>query len=197
MSAYAVFEGFYGCDIGRKSGMKKPLKPCNTSSFNGLVVLSGHNSNNYTTLITHKRKLCQESALGACIAPKDRESQQINEYGETEIQCISVQQKRLSDSEIQEIIEAYKAGANCCELGKKYGCHHTTISGTLKKAGITVRNGSTKVLDEATIISMYEIGQTMSEIAKRFDIDPHTVSRCLKKNRILIRNTNDYRWKQS
>ena len=127
------------------------------------------------------------------MAPKDRESHQINEYGETEIQCISVQQKRLSDSEIQEIIEAYKAGANCCELGEKYGCHHTTISGALKKAGISVRNGSTKVLDEPAITSMYENGHTMSEIGRSFCIDPHTVSRCLKKNGVSIRNTNDYR----
>ncbi len=158
------------------------------------MVLSGHNSNNYTTLITQKRRLCQTARDSDPISIKtETEKHRINEYGETEICQYTKMQKWLTDQEISEIVEAYKKGANCCELAKQYGCHHTSISNALKRAGIEVRNGSTKVLDEPAIISMYENGQTMSEIGERFGIDPHTVSRCLKKNSVSIRNTNDYR----
>ena len=166
-----------------------------TSSFDEvfLVVLSGHNSNNYTTLITHKRKLCQETRPDAPAPLKpEADTNQINQYGETEVHRITTQQKRLTEPEIQEIVQKYNKGANCCELAKQYGCHHTTISGALKKAGIEVRNGSTKVLDEAAIIAMYENGQTMPEIAKQFDVDPHTIADCLKKNNIHVRTRWDY-----
>ena len=157
------------------------------------MVLSGHNSNNYTTLITSKREICKQADSGKLLIETGNKPHRINQYGEKEVLSYIDPQKRLTPVEIAEIAEAYKTGESTYKLAKRYGCHRSSISNALKSVGITPRKGNTKnYLDEPGIISMYENNHTIAEIAENLKVDPHTIARCLKKNNIPTRRKADY-----
>ena len=57
---------------------------------------------------------------------------------DSKVNSCKQKQKRLSDDEIQQIVDKYKAGATTYELAAEFGCHRRTISRALKKSGIEV-----------------------------------------------------------
>jgi DNA-binding CsgD family transcriptional regulator len=44
--------------------------------------------------------------------------------------------RRLSDSEVEELVRAYKGGDSVYALGRRFGIHRTTVSEHLKRAGV-------------------------------------------------------------
>lgn len=117
----------------------------------------------------------------------------INEFGEKEVKKLKQTQKTLSEAEIAEMIEAYRAGRTVYELSDQYGAHRVTISRILKKYGINVTKSKGQAkLDVEKAIKMYAEYHTTSEIAKLYDVHPNCIIRCLREHGVKIRNRWDY-----
>jgi DNA-directed RNA polymerase specialized sigma24 family protein len=56
---------------------------------------------------------------------------------------VAVQLKRphtqLSEKQIQEVVDGYEAGLSMGELGRRFGCHYTTIGAHLRRCGVEIR----------------------------------------------------------
>ena len=84
-----------------------------------------------------------------------------DEFGETCASIIVQQQKKLTDSEILEIISKYNSGVSTYNLAMEYGCHRTTISHTLKSCGISVdKSWAQRKIDANEVIRLYKDGAT-------------------------------------
>lgn len=49
------------------------------------------------------------------------------------------QQRRLTTAQVIEMASKYETGATVYELAAEFGCHRTTVSARLKKAGVVMR----------------------------------------------------------
>lgn len=111
-----------------------------------------------------------------------------NKYGETEVRQYRNKQKILSNKERKEIVERYKAGESTYQLTKAFGCHRSSVSNTLKKAGVTPQHHR---VDDADVVRLYESGQTSGEIAKKYNTSATVILRTLHKNGAQIRNNRN------
>ena len=103
------------------------------------------------------------------------------------------QQRYLTDSELEDIIQKYLSGISTYDLAKEYNCHRSTIRDNLKRCGVKV---STHVegrkYQPKDVIRLYtEEMKTVAEIAKIYGVCDATIYKCLKRNDI---NTKRTRW---
>lgn len=100
-------------------------------------------------------------------------------------------QKRLSNQEIDQIVEDYKSGLNIYQLAKQYRCHRTTISYHIKEQGIRMRNRplSEAQIDEA--VKLYESGSSCLKIGKIIGVDDTTILRRLRERGVKMRGVHE------
>lgn len=103
-------------------------------------------------------------------------------------------QKRLSDSEISQIVERYSEGASTYELAAAFGCHRSTISRALKESGIEVTHEAAKreALTEQ-VLQMYADYCKPVDIGKELGINAATVRKILHENGAHIRSSSEYK----
>ena len=62
-------------------------------------------------------------------------------------------QKRLTDTEVRQIVDEYGKGKSTYQLAREFGRHRNTVSNVLKSKGVEV---TSKVkLDAEAVIEMY------------------------------------------
>lgn len=100
-------------------------------------------------------------------------------------------QKRLSNTEIAQMIAAYNAGASMRDLAKQFGCHKITISNRLKNAGVKLHGvpANKKQIDE--MVRLYESGLSLADTGKRVGVSANTVLRYLRQRRIETRDPHE------
>ena len=100
--------------------------------------------------------------------------------------------KRL-DLDKKRIIELYKKGNSCIQIGKIFNVTHTTISKILKANNIEVivNPGKYNFLDEDLIIKLYKEGMSLGKIAETFKVSRKPITRIIKSNNIEITTTNN------
>ena len=98
--------------------------------------------------------------------------------------------KRLTSEETADLCRQYDAGRRAFELAKDFGIHPTTVTATLKRAGIEIRlRGLTAgQIDEAE--KLYRDGQSLARIGEHFNVDHGTVWHQLKKRGVKMRDTH-------
>lgn len=102
-------------------------------------------------------------------------------------------QKSLSDEELELCIRLYSEGASVYNLAEKFGCHRTTISRSLKKAGIEVTHEASKkeaLTDQ--VLKMYSDYNKPADIGKALGINCSTVRKILHANHIYVRKSWEY-----
>ena len=97
-----------------------------------------NNSKNYITVVEYLRKRHTTSV----VEPLDPEVSDPLLYAESTVKVFKQKHKNLSEREVKTVIQKYKDGATTYELAKEFGCHRVTISATLKRNGIRLRNSS-------------------------------------------------------
>lgn len=154
--------------------------------------LSRLDSNKYRRILVQRKK---PQPLHDSVISHNSETSysKINEFGEEEITQLRQSQKTLSETEILELVDAYRAGKTVYALAAKYGVHRVTISKTLKKAGVDVTKSKAQAkLDADEVIKMYQEYHTTGEIAKLYGVHPNCIIRCLRAHGITIRSRWDY-----
>jgi len=97
--------------------------------------------------------------------------------------------KRLTSDEAADLCRQYLAGRAAFELARDFGIHPTTVTATLKRAGVEIRQrGLTpEQIDDAE--KLYRDGQSLARIGQHFGVDHGTVWHQLKKRGVKMRDT--------
>jgi len=100
--------------------------------------------------------------------------------------------KRLTDENIQEIIDLYSQGVASKTIAEKFGIFDNSVARILRKKGIA-RDKVIRVpqKDIDYIIKTYSEGVSSTKIAAELNISDSTVGRILKRNNITIRPPED------
>lgn len=85
-------------------------------------------SKNYTAVVQYQKRL-HTASVEETIDPTITDLSYDPNFT---IKEITQQQKTLSQTEVQAVIEKYEAGASTYELADEFGCHRSTISAVLK-----------------------------------------------------------------
>jgi DNA-directed RNA polymerase specialized sigma24 family protein len=83
--------------------------------------------------------------------------------------------RRLADSEVDQLVVAYREGSTILELVARFDCDRKTVMRFLKLRCVETRY---RRLNEAQIdeaVELYERGMSLAKLGKRFGVDPKTV----------------------
>jgi DNA-directed RNA polymerase specialized sigma24 family protein len=115
---------------------------------------------------------------------------------QADVARVRQQQKRLRPEEIERLVARYAAGATTYQLAVEFGCHRTTVSGALRRAGIHLQPGglTEKQIDKA--IRLYEFGLSLQRVADQIGSTAHTVRSRLIERGTEMRDTHGRRVKR-
>lgn len=95
--------------------------------------------------------------------------------------------KRLTDSEVDQLIVAYREGSTILELVARFDCDRKTVMRFLKLHCVETRY---RLLNEAQIdeaVELYSHGASLAKLGKRFGVDPKTVKARLVERNVGLR----------
>lgn len=97
-------------------------------------------------------------------------------------------QRRLTDTEIDDLVTQHEAGSTIEMLASTFGIHRTTVMTHLERRGIP-RRAPRKLSDRSTAEAArrYESGETLAEIADGLDVATSTLTRELQLAGVPIR----------
>jgi hypothetical protein len=83
----------------------------------------------------------------------------------------------LERAEIDELVEAYEAGANLTDLGRQFRVHRKTARRHLLDRGVTLRPIEPALSGKsiAELVVLYESGLSTYKLAAQFDANPNTI----------------------
>jgi len=90
-------------------------------------------------------------------------------------------QRRLTDTDIDDLVSVYEAGSTIEAVALEFGVHRTTVMTNLERRGVprrTTRRLSDHMVTEAA--RLYSSGETLAEIAEHLGIAPSTLTRELR-----------------
>jgi DNA-directed RNA polymerase specialized sigma24 family protein len=98
--------------------------------------------------------------------------------------------KRLSEEQVQQLVEGYETGATVYQLARQFGIARQTVSKVLKAQGVTMRmQGLTpEQIDEA--VRLYEVGWSLARIGAKLRVDAGTVHARLRECGVRMRDTH-------
>ncbi len=98
-------------------------------------------------------------------------------------------QRRLSSSDVDALVAAYKRGRSLPDLAAEFGVHRRTVAKHLDGHGVARRRNARKMaqpqVEEA--IRQYETGASLAAVAAVFQVDRETVRRELSRAGVTIR----------
>ena len=104
-------------------------------------------------------------------------------------------QRRLSPTDIDDLVDAYRAGASISQLAAGFGVHRTTVAAHLDRHGVPRHYARTawddRALEEAA--EMYAAGLSLADVAARFGVDAQTVANRLRRAGRPIRPRRGWR----
>lgn len=98
-------------------------------------------------------------------------------------------QRRLSRTDIDQLIAAYRDGATVIQLAAEFGVHRTTVGEHLDRNGVP-RHSERDAWDEGTLTDAAELcatGLSLADVANRYDIDAQTVANRFRRAGIPVR----------
>ena len=98
-------------------------------------------------------------------------------------------QRRLSPSDIDDLIAAYQAGATISQLAADFSVHRTTIAAHLDRHQVR-RHREQTAWDDDTLnetAEAYAAGLSLADVAARYGIDAQTVANRFRRAGIAIR----------
>ena len=98
-------------------------------------------------------------------------------------------QRRLSQAEIDQLIQLYREGVSIDALARRYEVHRTTVIHHLDQARITRRRVARKMTDESVALAAarYEQGASLVVVASEFGVHQRTLARELRQAGVPIR----------
>jgi transposase-like protein len=98
-------------------------------------------------------------------------------------------QRRLSPTDIVDLVEAYQADATISQLAVHFGIHRTTVTGHLDRHGVPRRSEQTSWDDEilTQAAELFETGTSLGDVAHKFGVDAQTVANRFRRAGVPVR----------
>ena len=97
-------------------------------------------------------------------------------------------QRRLTPTDITELVAAYSGGADIKELATQYEVHRTTVANHLHENSVELRRLGVTDVALPEVIRLYVAdGWSCQRLAERFDCDAETVRQALKRAGVRLR----------
>lgn len=93
-------------------------------------------------------------------------------------------------AQVIEMVARYERGATVYELATEFGCHRTTVSARLKKAGVSLRLKSPTPDGIDLMAKLYASGLSSVEVGERLGYCANTVRNSLQGKGIRLRDTH-------
>lgn len=92
--------------------------------------------------------------------------------------------RRLSDRELEQMADEYRAGDTVAILVERYGVHRTTIMGHLERMGVPRRPNKRKLTDAQVveIRRLYRLGLSYAELGRRFGVSGDVIKKEVSQN---------------
>ena len=102
--------------------------------------------------------------------------------------------RRLTDREVDELVERYESGESIRSLAEALGVHRTTISAQLKSRGALVSVRQLTARETAEIIRRYADGWSLVRVADYFGMSDSRVARVLRQAGVPTRPVGTNQW---
>ncbi len=124
-----------------------------------------------------------ESGLGGDRAVIDEETGQLSNPARRNVQ------RRLTDPEIDELVNEYQTGRTLADLASVLGIHRQTVAAHLEKRGIQRRANRRKMTDDGVneAARRYRGGDSLAKVGSAFNVDAATIRRELHRIGVTIR----------
>ena len=96
-------------------------------------------------------------------------------------------QRRLSQTEVAELIKEYEQGASVNELAQRFGIHRVTVTALLRRRGMELRRTGLTREEIVTATHLYTQGWSCARLGTRFGVDSTTVWRALRAAGVTLR----------
>ena len=98
-------------------------------------------------------------------------------------------QRRLSPTDLDDLLEAYKAGATISQLAVEFSIHRTTVASHLDRHGVPRHSEQTAWDDEilTQAAELYASGLSLGGVADQFGIDAQTVANRFRRAGVPVR----------
>jgi hypothetical protein len=103
-------------------------------------------------------------------------------------------QRRLQESELDELAEAYLAGATLSELSDRFEKHRTTLSTDLERRGVARRYRLVEGERLQRAIQGYQDGQSVVSIGKGLGAAGNTVRKALIEAGVKLRPRRGWKY---
>ena len=98
-------------------------------------------------------------------------------------------QRRLSPTDVDDLIAAYEAGSSISQLAVDFSVHRTTVTAHLDRHQIP-RHHERVTWDDGTLreaAEMYASGLSLADVAERFGVDAQTVANRFRRAGVRVR----------
>jgi hypothetical protein len=99
-------------------------------------------------------------------------------------------QRRLSMTEVTELINAYEQEVSVKDLAQQFGIHRLTVTALLRRHGVELRRAGLAPEDIQAAASLYGRGWSCARLGAMFGVDSTTVWRALQADGVLMRPPN-------
>ena len=95
--------------------------------------------------------------------------------------------RRLTEPEVDQLVECYQQGTPINVLARDLGVHRTTISAQLKARGVLAPTSQIDDAAQTEIVRLYQTGLSLAQVAKHLGMSENTVHRVLKRAGVATR----------
>ena len=113
----------------------------------------------------------------------------LEEKGRLSNPRLQTAQRRLSMSQVDDLVASYRSGRSLRELSTEFHVHRGTVTAHLERRGVLRRSNLRKLTDEnvAKASLRYEAGQSLVVVGKAFGVSAETVRKELRRAGLTIR----------
>ena len=101
---------------------------------------------------------------------------------------ISQRQRRLTETQVIDMVARYEKGATVYELAAEFDCHRTTVAARLKKVGVPMRLQPPTSETVDSMVRLYESGLSSLRVGTQLGFCANTVRACLRKRQVPARD---------
>ena len=102
--------------------------------------------------------------------------------------------RRLTDVEVDQLIERYQNGCSIHILARDFCIHRTTVSAQLKTRGVWKAPRRLTETEATEAAHRYEQGWSLVRVAEHFHVSTDTVHRALKRANVPMRPVGTNQW---
>jgi DNA-binding CsgD family transcriptional regulator len=96
----------------------------------------------------------------------------------------------LTESDVDDLVAGYEAGATVYELAERFGIHRATVSEHLHRRGVGMRGAGLREEQVEVAVRLYEQGWSLARTGARLGCTGNTVRFALLRRGVRMRDAH-------